>query len=336
VRSPTPAIDFLHRLERHDLAALLEPALVEITESPDGVFGVEHTTVVLHAPEPFAEALGRLAPADKARIAEALCATDPTLAGERPDTVPLRVASSGEPVTDPTKTLLPELVSHRAMLIAVATGGPSINQVNDYYKVRQRRLSEALGDRGLTPPVDYPDLWAWFEDYKSRFPRYHERREYITARFAPVIAAVIARPQPVVPPREATGWERVDRALAKARQRLESSAHVEDFQTVGLLCREVLISVAQAVYDAARHVAPDGVVPSPTDAQRMLEAFFGAEVAGPSNEAVRKHAKAALALALDLQHRRTATWRHAALCLEASESTVNVVAILSGGRERRP
>ena len=93
------------------------------------------------------------------------------------------------------------------------------------------------------------------------------------------------------------------------------------------------ISLAQAVYDPERHQSLDGVVPSETDARRMLEGFLGATVAGESNEAVRSHAKASLRLALDLQHRRTADFRLAALCLEATSSTINVVAILAGRRD---
>ena len=61
----------------------------------------------------------------------------------------------------------------------------------------------------------------------------------------------------------------------------------------------------------------------------MLEAYIAVELSGSSEEAARRHAKAALALAADLAHRRTATLRDAALCVEATTSVVNVVAILA-------
>jgi hypothetical protein len=102
---------------------------------------------------------------------------------------------------------------------------------------------------------------------------------------------------------------------------------------VGLLCREALISVAQAVYDAERNPPTDGVSPSETDAYRILEAFIAAELAGSSNEATRGHAKAALSLTNDLTHRRTATFREAAMCAEAVTSTANLIAIVSGRRD---
>jgi hypothetical protein len=102
--------------------------------------------------------------------------------------------------------------------------------------------------------------------------------------------------------------------------------------TVGFLCRECLFSLAEAVYDPNRHTASDGVTPSKTDAARMLEAYFGAEYSGSSNEVLRRHAKASLALAAELQHKRTANYRDAALCAEATRTVVNIVAITSGWR----
>lgn len=129
-----------------------------------------------------------------------------------------------------------------------------------------------------------------------------------------------------------TDWAKVDRTLDEARSRLAEAKTEEQFQAVGLLCREALISVAQVVYDPTRHPSADEVAPSETDAKRKLDAYLNAELAGSSNEAARRHAKAALDLANDLQHRRTATLRDAALCAEATTSTINIIGIVSGKR----
>jgi hypothetical protein len=59
------------------------------------------------------------------------------------------------------------------------------------------------------------------------------------------------------------------------RKRLETATTEEQFQAVGLLCRETLVSLAQAVYDAQLHPNLDGVTPSDADAKRMLEAYMG-------------------------------------------------------------
>lgn len=116
---------------------------------------------------------------------------------------------------------------------------------------------------------------------------------------------------------EPTGWPKVERQMGEVRERLREAANEEQFQAVGLLCREALISVAQAVYVAERHPTLDRVAASNTDAKRMLEAFIAIEFAGGANEEARSYAKASLRLALALQHDRTADFRAAALCAEA-------------------
>jgi hypothetical protein len=131
---------------------------------------------------------------------------------------------------------------------------------------------------------------------------------------------------------EPTGWQKVDRQIQEMKVRLRAASNEEQYQAVGLLCREVLISVAQEVFDADKHPTPDGVPASETDAKRMLEAFFATELSGKVNEESRAHAKAALKLTLALQHKRTADFRMAALCAEATTSVVNLIAILSDRR----
>ena len=84
------------------------------------------------------------------------------------------------------------------------------------------------------------------------------------------------------------------------------------------------------VFDPNLHTVADGVTPSVTDAKRMLEAYLQYELGGSSHEAARRFAKAALDLANDLQHKRTATFRDAALCIEATAAVIRVVALISG------
>jgi AbiJ N-terminal domain 3/Helix-turn-helix domain len=133
---------------------------------------------------------------------------------------------------------------------------------------------------------------------------------------------------------EPTGWPKVDRQVEELRLRLHEATTEEQFQSVGHLCREALISVAQAVYDRERHPPPDGVEPSATDAKRMLDAFINVELSGAGNSNVRKHARAAFDLANVVQHDRTASFRDAALCAEATVSVIRIVAIVSGRHER--
>lgn len=134
---------------------------------------------------------------------------------------------------------------------------------------------------------------------------------------------------------EPTGWAKVDRQLNEVRQKLGSAVTEEQYQIVGTLCREALITVAEQVFDAGKHRNRDGVEVSKSDAFRMLEAYFDSELGGHANEEVRSHAKASLKLANALQHKRTADFRMAALCAEGTMATINIVAILSGRRDQR-
>lgn len=135
-------------------------------------------------------------------------------------------------------------------------------------------------------------------------------------------------------PRGITGWDRVDRCLKDAEERLSQAKTEEQFQSVGHLCRETLISLGQAVYDPGLHPTTDGTKTSPTDAVRMLDAYIAKELQGRGNAETRAVAKKADALADALQHKRTADFRTAALCLEATRSLVEMIAIIAGKRDR--
>ena len=214
------------------------------------------------------------------------------------------------------------------MMISVATGGDRIQSVNDYYIARAARIRVTIP---AEVPYDNPhaDLWDWFRHWRGSLASYSDRRQYVRQLFAPAIEALAKRPSIPLPQREPTGWERVDRAMSKARAQLELASAEEDFQAIGLLCREVIISLAQAVYDPLIHQSVDGVKPSLTDANRMLEAYVAHVFPGESYKEVRAHARASLALALNLQHRRTATRQLAALCVEGTASTTAVMSIIA-------
>lgn len=65
----------------------------------------------------------------------------------------------------------------------------------------------------------------------------------------------------------------------------------------------------------------------------MLEAYLVVELGGDANEVARRHARSALDFANTLQHSRTADFRRAAMCVEATTSVVNVITIAAGKRD---
>ncbi len=235
-----------------------------------------------------------------------------------------------------SQDLLAALESQKNLLIAVSTGGPRIQSVNAEFKERQRVIEAGLEERRIDNPIPYADLWDWYGKWSSGdLPSYQSRRSYISGLLNPLIkqlrssadtndGQIFARP---------TGWSRVDRSIGEIRTRLGQARAEEQFQAVGLLCRDTIISLAEAVYEPGNHPSPDGVEPSKADAKRMLEGFLTAELPGEHNKIARKHAKAALDLANELTHRRTATFRDAAMCAEATTAVVNIVAIVSGQRD---
>lgn len=219
----------------------------------------------------------------------------------------------------------------RNTMISVSTGGPRINDINDQYQRTYATVSAELARRGIDNPITYGSLWDWYGRWSSGdLPTYQSRRTFVSELIDPLANIIqTGRIEEHVP----TGWVRVDRAVGEIRDRLASATNEEQFQTVGLLCREVLISLAQSVYVRERHPPLDEVEPSQTDARRMLEAYIAVELAGGANEEVRRHARAALSLSNALTHRRTATFRDAAMCVEASTTVINVIAILAGRRD---
>jgi hypothetical protein len=227
--------------------------------------------------------------------------------------------------------LIAGLEQIRSTLIAVATGGPRITNVNDDYQRTYATVAAALAQRHLANPITFSSLWDWYGRWSSGdLPSYQSRRTFVSELINPIINRIRTGRSDELQP---TGWARVDRCVGELRDRLAAARSEEQFQAVGLLGREAIISVAEAVYDRTRHPPLDGTEPSPTDGKRMLEAYISVEMAGGANEEARKHAKSALEFAVALQHRRTATFRDAALCAEATTAVVNLLAIVAGRRD---
>ena len=246
--------------------------------------------------------------------------------------------SSLQQPADETEEVLRQLGRMRNTMISVSTGGPRINDVNVEYMESYSHLTGQLEARGLKNPIPYADLWEWYGKWSSGdLPSYQSRRKYIRSLFGPLERqfreGASSRGAEVFI--EPTGWAKIDFALGEIRKRLESASAEIQYQSVGHLCRETLVSLAQAVFDPKLHPPIDDGKDeiSKTDAKPMLDRYLAKEVSGGSNENARRHAKASLALANELVHKQTAGFREAALCAEATASVVNIIAILSGRRD---
>jgi hypothetical protein len=222
----------------------------------------------------------------------------------------------------------------RATLVAVSTANLRIDPVNQDYRDAYHQVADALAGRGIDNPIHFTDLWKWYGRWSAGdLPSYQSRRMYLASLFDPLVALIRSGHATEIEP---TGWARVDRTLDRARDALARAVNEEQFQTVGLLCREALISLAQEVFDPDLHPTEPGIRVSATDFKRMIEAYIAVELAGSASDEARKHARSALDLALRLQHQRTAVFRDAAICLEATGSVINIIAIISGRRDPKP
>ncbi|TBY02092.1 hypothetical protein [Rhizobium laguerreae] len=323
------ARSFLDNLRRGDLSALLVHARIEIGAT-SGDIGGWQAVVVVRAPEPFAEALSRLPDHDRKRIAEAALSKRNFDGHAATDIV---VKATNDTVTG-SATLLPELLLQRETMIAVATGRQQIQEVDDFYGARQARLVDGCAAVGINYQNPHTSLWDWYSFWKAqRMESYADRRNYVRTLFAEPVASAVGRvhnPSPVGE-RETTGWTRVDRSLGKAKLQFQTASAEEEWQAIGLLCREILISLGQSVYDPQLHGDTDeaGTRIGSSDARRQLFAWLHFQMSGGDNKEVRAHIKASIDLAVHLQHRRTATRQLAALCLEATSSAVSVVAIIA-------
>jgi len=104
---------------------------------------------------------------------------------------------------------------------------------------------------------------------------------------------------------------------------------VQDFQQVGHQSRELLITIAQTVYEPAKHSSGSDV-PSRTDAKALLGAFIAHSLSGQGHEEARRLSKAAVDMANAVQHDRVATKLDAQLAVEGCASVLAIVTVLTG------
>lgn len=216
-------------------------------------------------------------------------------------------------------------------MISVSTGGQRIQDVNDEYQKRFSLVDKALKRLAFENPNIFNDLWTWYARWSSgEMQQYKHRRAFIGEMYGNLLKALQETEQPELLNISVnlTGWERIDRTTKEIKMRLRQASNEEQFQTVGLLCRETIISIAQAIFNEDKHPTLDGVKASKTDAKRMLDAYIAGELAGGANENLRKYARASNDLANELTHKRTANGKDASLCATATISLVNLIGIL--------
>lgn len=222
--------------------------------------------------------------------------------------------------------LLNEIKKIKNTLISVSTGGERIKDVNEEYKRRFKVVEQALHKLLIRNPNSHTDLWDWYGKWSSSFPKYIERRTYVNEMYNSLIEIFEESDQSNLTPItvDLTNWERVERSIDQIRLRQNEAINEEQFQVVGLLCRDTLITLAQAVFDHEKHNIEEAKY-SNTDAKKMLDAYITSELSGSSNENLRRLAKSTLDFANELTHKRTACKKDGVLCANATISIINII-----------
>lgn len=231
-----------------------------------------------------------------------------------------------------TKQTILQIVERiKTLMISVSTGGPRIQEVNSQYIEAYNTLNKYFATLGLDNPNPYKDLWEWYGRWsQADLSTYASRRAFIPQMYEKTVDEINKSKEELASEiYEPTGWDRVDRAIYEMKKRIAVADTEEKFQAIGMLGRETLITTAQQVFNAELHKTDDGVVPSDTDAKRMLDAYFMYVLSGSTNERYRKFAKSAVDLANHLTHDRMAEKSDADMCITAVTAVINLVRTLS-------
>ena len=130
-------------------------------------------------------------------------------------------------------------------------------------------------------------------------------------------------------------WNGIKEAISKINNDCSLAYSEMEYQNIGNSCRNLVISVAQIVFQPEIHgkYNKDGKELSKTDAIGMLNNYFSYNFSGSSNELYRKYAKAANDLANMLTHKRNATKRDMLITVSATLSLVNLIGVMEGKYE---
>ncbi len=234
--------------------------------------------------------------------------------------------------TNTKEKILGDIEYLKTTMISVATGGYRIQEVNNDYKTKYLNMDKILKMLNISNPNPFKDLWDWYRKWKAAFSTYKKRRAFIRELYSNLIQLIeeTNEPEVISITVDLTGWERIERSILEINNRHNEAKKEEQFQVVGLLCRETIITLAQSVYLPEKHPILDGTKISSTDAKRMLDAYIAVELSGSSNEKLRRYAKTTLDLANELTHKRTATKRDSSLTTVATLSLVNFIGTIEG------
>ena len=224
--------------------------------------------------------------------------------------------------------LLRSIEMIKTIMIKVSTGVERIQNCEKEYTELYQKLDESFASISVKNPNTFKSLWDWYGRWSQPdLSTYRSRRKYVSELYEPTVVLLkqSVEENGLGDAYTPTGWERVDRTIYEMRSRIQIAQTEEQYQAIGMLGREALITVAQEVYNPHIHTSLDGIEPSETDAKRMLDAYLAYRLSGNSHERQRKFAKSSVDLANHLTHDRMATKQDAEICLLAVSTVVSLL-----------
>lgn len=234
------------------------------------------------------------------------------------------------------------------LMVAVATGGPRIDDVKARYAREYKALSAVLKRLGIKNPNTHSDLWTWYGKWTSDDKLnagWAPRRTYIAEMYAPVREALEASADShgevaTGVDEGPTGWADVDAKVGILRRRVrDMDDSPDDARAVGLQCVSVLEALGRAAFDEERHLPEGEDMPHLNDAKSRLGHFLtavaGEEVKkGERFEHVRTLVRASWRQAQAVKHRDDPNATDAGIAADAAALLVAIVRRLAD--EDRP
>jgi hypothetical protein len=225
-----------------------------------------------------------------------------------PTNPPFPVPREDDPAEEPAGETPAELVQlldlQAALLIAVATGGPRIPEVNEEYQQRRRMLNTGLSRFGIEAPFPWRDLWGWYGTWQTQ-ATYAARRAYISDLAAPAyekLESLVAGKAATDPGPATANWPDLEQRLTDLHREFQAADSLDDLQDVGRRAREILIDLAELVHRPDMLPPDQSEPPKAGDAKTRLAHAAAALMSGRSHDDWRKLIRAAWDLANTITH----------------------------------
>ncbi|MBF2755001.1 MAG: hypothetical protein ISN29_07055 [Gammaproteobacteria bacterium AqS3] len=233
------------------------------------------------------------------------------------------------------RLLVEKIEGLKDLMTSAAIGILKIEDKNQEYIDGYAEVVLILKKLGIEDPHPHPDLWEFLNYWNNnRWKGYKSKELFLSSLYQPLLDglynSIRSKPFEIDPP---TGWTAIDRRFENITKALETAQHPEDFQAIGTRCREAIKLLARAVYKPEIHEPLDDTDPGRSDSRRMLEAYIQHELEEKSHTKQRKLTQASVDLTSGLLHKDNADFRDAALCVEATRSLINAIAIIAGRRD---